>query len=220
MLKPKTPDTRSWLDAATARFELTSEPLLLRTRSRLTKIISDAQRHARFLNTLALLENLGSYRIAVTQHGEHCSQATLRHQAEESHHAFFMKRQAEKTAGRALTFASGDLLAGSVARSYFRRLEALISGHLQREGSAHATYLYMSMIIEFRALWFYRHYQQALTAAGNAVSLKRIIGEEANHLTDMAERLEEADELSDKRVDAFCGFELRLYERLLRALKT
>ena len=77
----------------------------------------------------------------------------------------------------------------------------------------------MSMIIEFRALWFYTHYQQALKAAGNAISLKRILGEESNHLTEMAAQLETAGELSDQRVDAFLETERRLYARLLNSLR-
>jgi hypothetical protein len=220
MLKPKPPGRTSWLDAATVRFEDLNDPLVLPTRSRLTKIIADVQRHTRFLNTLALLEHLGSYRIMQTQHGEALAQATLRHLAEEAQHAFFMKRQAEKLAQQPIGFAPHELLAGRTARSYFRRLESLIHGRLKRQGSADATYLYMSMIIEFRALWFYRHYQQALRAAGSDISLKRILGEEASHLSDMAERLESADELSDERVDTFLQYEHRLYSRLLSALKT
>ena len=219
MLKPKPPGQNDRLDAALARFEHANEPLVLPTRSRLAKIVAEPARHARFLNTLALLEHIGSYRIMLSQHGEQLAQPTLRHLAEEAHHAFFMKRQAEKLAGHEVGFASDELLAGSTARSYFRRLEALIHGHLVRQDSSAATYLYMSMIIEFRALWFYRHYQQALKTAGSDISLKRILGEEASHLADMAERLEQARELDDVRLGTFLGFERRLYRRLLRALK-
>jgi rubrerythrin len=207
-----------WLDGAHEQFEALNASLIDRTRTMLTDIIAQPAEHARLLNTLALLEHTGSYRIMASQHGERATQPTLRHLAEEAQHAFFMKRQAEKTAGRALEFVDCDLLAGSTARSYFRRLEALIHGKLRREESGHATYLYMSMVIEFRALWFYELYQETLKSAGNAISLKRIIGEEASHLTDMTQRLEEMGELSGNRVDTFIANEQRLYMRLLRAL--
>ena len=220
MLKPDLPKHGSWLDAATGRFTKRNEQLVLQTRATLAKIVANPSVHARFLNTLALLEHLGSRRIMETQSGAACPQPTLRHLAEEAGHAFFMKRHADKVAGRSLVFHDDQLLAGSAARSYFRRLEALIHGRLAREGSPEATYLYMSMIIEFRALWFYRQYQQALRSAGSPISLKRILGEEANHLTDMAERLEAAAALSDARVDAFLEYEHRLYARLLDALRT
>lgn len=208
------------LDDASEQFAGMNEALVLPTRAMLATTIADPSRHAKFLNTLALLEHIGSYRIMVTQHGVDLAQPTLRHLAEEAHHAWFMKRQAEKTAGRPLGFRPDELLAGSLARSYFHRLEAVIHGRLARQGSASATYLYMSMIIEFRALWFYAHYQQALQTAGSEISLKRILGEEAHHLTDMARRLDAAAELSDERITLFVAAEQRLYARLLRALRT
>lgn len=220
MLNPKTPRHGSCLDAAGRRFTKRNEQLVLQTRATLAKIVAKQATHAKFLNTLALLEHLGSRRIMETQHGAACAQPTLRHLAEEAGHAFFMKRQADKIGGRQLQFRPDELLAGAAARRYFRRLEALIHGRLARQGSAQATYLYMSMIIEIRALWFYRIYQQALNSAGSSISLKRILGEEANHLNEMAERLEAAGELGDERVAVFVDFEHRLYSRLLAALKT
>jgi hypothetical protein len=77
----------------------------------------------------------------------------------------------------------------------------------------------MSMIVEFRALWFYRLYQQELKRAQHGMSLKRVLGEEESHLHDMADRLETSGELSDTRAKAFLGHEKRLYERLLHAMQ-
>lgn len=210
---------RSWVDEARARFDAANDALVLPTRSLLGRIIADPNVHGRFINTLALLEHLGSHRIMATQHSNHIDQATLRHAAEEAHHAYFMKRQAEKTAGRPLSFEPGEVLGAATARSYFRRLEAMLFARLRRQRSAGATYLYMSMIIEFRALWFYRLYQQSLKLADHAMSLKRILGEEEHHLGDMAQRLESAAELSDQRVADFLEIENRLYARLLAAMR-
>lgn len=210
---------RSWLDGAVARFEEANEDRVLQTRALLNRIVPHAPVHARLVNTLAMLEHMGSFKILSTQHGADIDQATLKHVAEESHHAFFMKRQAEKCAGRPMQFVPGDLLAAASARMYFRRLEAAMLATLRRQRSTRAAYLYMSMIVEFRALWFYRLYQQCLKRAGHAMSLKRILGEEAHHLADMAHRLETAGELSDARVDAFLSREKTLYARLLDGLR-
>ena len=59
-----------------------------------------------------------------TQHGPGIDQPTLKHLAEETRHAFFFKRAAEREAGGALTGGPADLLAPSAARRYFQRLEA------------------------------------------------------------------------------------------------
>jgi hypothetical protein len=209
----------SWLDGALARFAADNADLVERTRSMLDAIVAEPARHARMLNTLSLLEHMGSHKILLTQHSAAIDQATLKHVAEEAHHAFFMKRQAEKTAERALEYVAGDLLAPASARMYFQRLESATVRALGRERSARAAYLYMSMIVEFRALWFYGLYQQALHRARHALSLKRVLGEEQAHLGDMAERLEAGSELDDARAAEALAAERKLYSRLLGALE-
>jgi len=209
----------SWLDRALARFAASNADLAPRTRALLDVIVAEPQRHARMLNTLSLLEHMGSHKIMATQHSTAIDQATLKHVAEEAHHAFFMKRQAEKTAERALEYVEGDLLARSSARMYFQRLEAATVRALGEKRSARAAYLYMSMIVEFRALWFYGLYEQALKRARHAMSLKRVLGEEQAHLGDMAQRLEAGNELDAARAADVFTAERKLYSRLLGALE-
>jgi hypothetical protein len=209
----------SWLDDALARFSADNAELVQRTRALLDAIVAKPQRHARLLNTLSLLEHMGSHKIMATQHSTAIDQATLKHVAEEAHHAFFMKRQAEKTAERALEYVADDLLAPSSARMYFQRLEGATVRALERKRSARAAYLYMSMIVEFRALWFYGLYEQALKRTRHALSLKRVLGEEQAHLSDMAERLEACGALDAARATEVLVAERKLYSRLLGALE-
>jgi len=209
----------SWLDGALARFAADNDDLAPRTRALLDAIVADSQRHARMINTLSLLEHMGSHKIMATQHSAAIDQATLKHVAEEAHHAFFMKRQAEKTAQRSLEYVAGDLLAPSSARMYFQRLEGATVRALGRQGSSRAAYLYMSMIVEFRALWFYGLYERALKRAKHVMSLKRVLGEEQAHLGDMAERLEAGNDLDATRASQVLGAERKLYSRLLGALE-
>lgn len=209
----------SWLDGALERFATANLALAPRATQLLDRIIADGPRHARMLNTLALLEHMGSHKIMATQHSAAIDQPTLRHVAEEAHHAFFMKRQAEKTAGRPLEFGAEELLAPAAARMYFQRLEGATVRALGARRSARAAYLYMSMIVEFRALWFYGLYQQALSRARHALSLKRVLGEEQAHLGDMASRLDAGGELDDARATAILASEGRLFGRLLAALE-
>jgi hypothetical protein len=209
----------SWLEGALARFAADNAELSSRTRAVLDAIVAEPPRHARMINTLSLLEHMGSHKIMATQHSAAIDQATLKHMAEEAHHAFFMKRQAEKTAERVLEYVAADLLAPSSARMYFQRLEGATVKALGERPSARAAYLYMSMIVEFRALWFYGLYEQALKRARHALSLKRVLGEEQAHLGDMAERLEAGGELDDARAAQILGAERKLYTRLLGALE-
>jgi hypothetical protein len=210
---------RPWLDGALARFAADNTALVDRTRALLDLVVAQPQRHARMTNTLSLLEHMGSHKIMATQHSAAIDQPTLKHVAEEAHHAYFMKRQAEKTAERALEYVADDLLAPSSARLYFQRLESATLRALGAQRSARAAYLYMSMIVEFRALWFYGLYDQALKHARHALSLKRVLGEEQAHLGDMAERLDAGGELDDARAAEILAAERLLFSRLLGALE-
>jgi hypothetical protein len=210
---------RSWLMGALRRFAADNDDLVLQTRALLGRVVPDAGRHARLINTLSMLEHLGSHKIMATQHAAGIDQPTLKHVAEEAHHAYFMKRQAEKTADRPMEYVAQDLLAPAAARAYFQRLESALKRSLAPHCSARAVYLYMSMIVEFRALWFYGLYQQTLQRLGHPLSLKRVLGEEQAHLGDMAVRLESGGELSDERTAEFLAHESRLYRRLLDALQ-
>ena len=118
-----------------------------------------------------------------------------------------------------LEYVAGDLLAPSSARMYFQRLEGATVRVLGPRRSARAAYLYMSMIVEFRALWFYGLYDQALKRARHAMSLKRVLGEEQAHLGDMTERLEAGNELDGACAAAVLAAERKLYSRLLGALE-
>jgi hypothetical protein len=213
--KPKS----SWLDEAVLRFEQDNDALILQTRSLLNRVVPNGALHGRFVNTLSMLEHMGCHKILSTQHSLGIDQETLKHIAEEAHHAFFMKRQAEKAAGRPLEFVANDLLAPASARMYFQRLEAAMLRTLERRRSARVMYLYMSLIVEFRALWFYRLYQQTLKRNGHPMSLKRVLGEEQNHLRDIARNLETAGELDNARVSDYLGHEKALYMRLLGAMQ-
>src|SRR5262245_7533646 len=136
----------SWIDSALSRFDADNADFAPRTRAPLDTLVTEPTRHARMINTLSLLEHMGSHKIMATQHSTAIDQATLKHVAEEAHHAFFMKRQAEKTAERALEYVAGDLLAPSSARMYFQRLEGATLRALGPRRSPRAAYLYMSLI--------------------------------------------------------------------------
>ena len=190
-----------------------------RTRSVLRGIIGDPMTHARFMNTLSLLEHMGSYKILATQHGASIDQATLKHVTEEARHAWFFKRQAERLAGRALDYAPAELLAPASAWMYFQKVEASIRRRLGNGAGSLSIYLLTSMIVEFRAIWFYRLYQQALDEAGFALSLKKLTGEEEVHLRDMAARLNPTAAITPAGLTGLLDAEQALYLRLLGGLE-
>jgi hypothetical protein len=203
------------IETLVTEFDRNNAHLVADTETMLAGFVADRPAHARFMNTLSMLEHMGSHKIMATQHGLGIDQPTLKHLAEETRHAFFFKRHANREAGRTLEYSVADMIAPLAARRYFQRLEAEMIRAFPADIHPRATYLTMSMVVEFRAVWGYRLYQAALINAHSMVSLKSLLAEEAGHLTDMAERLSRLGELEIGRLRQFCGIETKLYTRLV-----
>lgn len=200
-----------------AEFEKINKPLAGRTAATLAAIAGERTRHARFLNTLSMLEHMGSYRIMVTQSSARMAQGTLKHLAEEARHAFFFKRQADRIAGKPLEYRDADMIAPAAARMYFRRLESVVAHACGKTRvGRRMIYPYVSTVIEYRAVWGYTIYQRALDAAGVSISLKSLLAEESNHLSQMTAAL---DDPTPGRLWSFLDTEHGLFERLLASLE-
>jgi hypothetical protein len=208
-----------------SEFEARNAGLAPRVERMLAEFCADAPTHARLLNTLSMLEHIGSRKIMATQSAQAAMQGldqdTLKHLAEEARHAFFFKRQAERAAGRRLDYASDALAAPAAARMYFQRLDATLSKALREAQIAapRAAYYAMSMIVEFRAVWLYRIYQPVLARLASPISLKSLLAEEEAHLERMADGLRVLGALEERLVRRLCDAERRLFERALGALE-
>lgn len=187
-------------------------------RATLHAICADADTHVRFLNTLSLLEYIGSRKI-MTARGRVPDGAMLKHLAEESRHAFFFKRAAEKLARRDLDYAGPVTLAGPAARFYMGRLDARISDALPGDKEP-LPYLYMSLTIEIRAIWAYRIYHDVLAELRCGISLTGLLAEENLHLDQMQAAIIARDERAAERIPAFAAVETREFVRLWRAIET
>lgn len=152
--------------------------------------VRDAGVHARWANTLSMLEHIGSVKIARSQAGVAITSQKLRHLAEETRHAVLLKRIATSLApGVGDDYAEPALLAGASARGYFARLDACVRAWTRNACGVHdrgeAAYLLVTLLVELRADWLYPAYQWVLTEAGLRYSVRGIIGEETRHLADI-----------------------------------
>ena len=88
------------VETLVAEFERKNAHLVGPTEAMLAGFVADRGLHARFMNTLAMLEHMGSHKIMATQAGPDIDLPTLKHLAEETRHAFFFKRHANREAAR------------------------------------------------------------------------------------------------------------------------
>jgi len=60
------------------------------------KITQDDHTHARWLNTLSMMENTGAKKIKNCEHPVFVNEIILKHAAEEARHAYYLKSQIQK----------------------------------------------------------------------------------------------------------------------------
>ncbi|WP_345947911.1 hypothetical protein ABDD95_13745 [Mucilaginibacter sp. PAMB04274] len=163
-----------------------------------TFIVNNDALHARWLNTLSLMENTGARKISASEDPATVTYIILKHAAEEHRHAFYLKKQIEKIESEKLpTYAPNYLLAATHSKRYLNQLDIDVCRYLKQALSLtgkelrFAAYLLVTYAIEVRADELYPVYQDALTEAGSKVNVKSIILEEEGHLEEMINQLQQ-----------------------------
>ncbi len=151
-------------------------------------VLSTNEQHARFLNTLSLMELCGAKKLAHLVSTRQCETFLLEHVAEEFRHAYFLRKLATKIAGLELDYSYPQLFHARKAKRYIINLDRLVCLLLKQHALAdpasikERAYLLATFAIESRALPFYKAYQEALERKGIPISVKSIISEEESHL--------------------------------------
>src|ERR1700685_1031573 len=173
--------------------ERLNKPLEAPVEELLRVSIENSHQHAQFLNMLSLLEHIGSRKIMLSQMRAALTHEVLKHLAEETRHAAFFKGEAERVAGASIESYSGDeTICAAAARGYFGRLDARLTAMLPTGAPAEAPYLWVSLMVELRAVWIYSRYQRELAQVGFPLSLRGVLTEEERHLSDLAVRLDQS----------------------------
>ncbi|MFA6249125.1 MAG: hypothetical protein WC615_19440 [Mucilaginibacter sp.] len=192
----------------------------------LPQIIADNHLHARWLNTLSLMENTGARKISASEDPATVTYIILKHAAEEHRHAFYLKKQIEKT-GKALpTYAAEYLIAPAFSKYYLNQLDIDVCRYLKKElhltGAElrFAAYLLVTYAIEVRADELYPIYQDALDAVGSKVNVKSIILEEEGHLEEMINQLQKFSPEWESHAQKSVDMETRLFHQWVNSLCT
>src|SRR3978361_1640822 len=97
-------------------------------------IISSDILHAKWLNTLSLLENTGARKISASENPLTVTTIILKHAAEEHRHAYYLKKQIDKlTPGACPTYAPAYLLVPTQSKHYLHKLDTEVSRYLKNE---------------------------------------------------------------------------------------
>lgn len=191
----------------------------------LSTIIADNELHSRWLNTLSLMENTGARKISASEDPTTVTYIILKHAAEEHRHAFYLKKQLEKTGiGLCPTYATEYLLAPGYSKYYLNQLDIDVCRYLKAELSLtgkelrFAAYLLVTYAIEVRADELYPIYQDALDEAGSKVNVKSIILEEEGHLEEMTNQLKHFSPEWELHAKKAVEMENHLFDKWVEAL--
>ena len=192
----------------------------------LPRIIADNHLHARWLNTLSLMENTGARKISASEDPATVTYIILKHAAEEHRHAFFLKKQIEKTGEELPTYSANYLIAPAFSKYYLNQLDIDVCRYLKKElqlsgaDLRFAAYLLVTYAIEVRADELYPIYQSALDHAGSKVNVKSIILEEEGHLEEMINQLQKFSPDWQHHAQRGVEMETRLFDQWVSTLST
>ncbi len=194
-------------------------------RSVVDKIVASDDMHAKWLNSLSMMENTGARKISKYEHPVNTGIIVLKHAAEEARHAYYLKKQIGKLSADACPdYSYPYLLAPVESYHYLHALDVEACRYLKNklglEGRAlkHGAYLLVTYSIEVRADMLYGIYQEALTRYGSKVNVKSIIAEEEGHLEEMQRMLVDFHPQWEQLAADMCAIENTLFERWISAI--
>jgi hypothetical protein len=187
------------------------------------QVVADPQLHARWLNTFSFLEYIGFRKIVKSQRAETLSADVLAHALEEGRHALSLKKLAIKIGGKSFESYEPDaLLCGEAAEDYFQMLDhtcdEALSDQTEEVRSA-LVYLYVTWLVEIRALEVYTAYRKALAGVPATQALDGLLAEEEQHLARVAIKLQKGDPAFATRSKTFSAVEAGLYDEILNAFE-
>ena len=160
------------------------------------KIVENPHIHSKWLNTLSLMENVGARKIKKCEDPIFVNEIILKHAAEESRHAYYLKKQLSKIENADCpTYEMKYLIAPKYSYFYLQVLDVEVCRYLKNTFDytgnklKYAAYLLVTYAIEVRADELYPSYQFALEKHHSKVNVKSIIAEEKNHLAEMESQL-------------------------------
>jgi hypothetical protein len=185
-------------------------------------VVKDNRVHARFLNTFSFLEYIGFRKIVKSQRAEVLNRSLLTHALEEGRHALLLKKLAVKLGGTEFDhYRPETLFCPDAAKTYFQELDHQCDAKfvdLRDFERSKLVYLYVTWLIERRALDVYGCYKTVLGNSDLAPKLNALLAEEVGHLRAVEAGIATGDPEHAKRSAQFETIEAGLYRDFVAAM--
>jgi rubrerythrin len=191
--------------------------------SMLYAVVRNQALHAKWLNTFSYLEYIGFRKIVKSQKMEEITGEVLEHAIEEGRHALLLKRIALKIGGSEFnSYRETTLFCPNEAEAYFQGLDQTCENKLSYESNdglrAKLIYLYVTLLVEERALEVYSVYQKVLAEADQKLPLNGLLAEEERHLASVQASLRLYDPNFERHFSELKAVENKLSQKFLTAL--
>jgi hypothetical protein len=184
----------------------------------LTRLSENRELHARFLNSISLMEYMGARKIMKSQHEKDVSFEVLAHMSEEVRHAQIFKKMALKLSeGQLISYDEPFLLAGNEARAYIQTVDQSVCQVLQQKDT-HLNYLLSTLLIEERANSVYPFYIKLVEPYGFGSHIQKILREEEHHLKEIEDGLKQKQILDDQQMAHLRAQEQLAFDQLIAAV--
>lgn len=197
-----------------------------RVASVLERISSSRSLLGKFLNTLSMLEYVGTRKILKSQRADSITKTILTHIVEESRHALLLKQLAAETSPDPIpTYEERYVLAGKDAVAYFQGLDRAIEENIASpllavvDRAEVLNYLYTTYLIELRAESFYPMMGKIACGGDNKGVFDRILREEEGHMSSVLEYAKRIDPSHAERLPPLIAIEGRLFGDFISALE-
>ncbi|MBL4707803.1 MAG: hypothetical protein JKY48_05115 [Flavobacteriales bacterium] len=191
----------------------------------LSNIVAEPKLHAKWLNTLSMMENAGARKISASEHPLKVDLIILKHAAEEARHAYYLKNKIKSIPFDGCpNYTYEHILAPINSYQYLHQLDSKVSRKLKEdfELSGHelrfAAYLFVTYAIEVRADELYPQYQDVLTECKSNISVRSIIVEEEGHLEEMIVQLKKFSPNWEVYAEKVIAIEKDLYHQWWSAI--
>jgi len=184
----------------------------------LEKIIDNNQTHALWINTLSYLEYIGSRKIIKSQSSNQLTYDIIQHISEEARHALFFKSIGYKHFNNICpTYDTQYLLGGHSSSLYFQELDFYVGSEF--EGNHYLSYLYVTLLVEERAIRVYQDYNDLLLKKNYKFSLNSILKEEERHLVETINELKIKDKKYNQRILALRKEEESFFKKFIKKIE-
>ncbi len=184
----------------------------------LTRLVSFPELHARFLNTISLMEYMGARKIIKSQLEKNVDSHILSHITEEIRHAQVFKKMALKlSGGKLVTYENCHLLAGEQGRNYIQSVDLSVAILLNHENSRE-NYLLSTLIIEERANQVYPFYAQLMKPLGFGSRISSVFQEEKHHLEQIRRQIMQSGQWDISRMENLRIMEREAFGALMKAV--